>query len=76
MFENLSSFGSGLLALVILAYAAEFALSLRDDAREPQRVRPTIPLIGHVIGLVRHGVEYCSQTKYAVHPSWHLRILT
>ena len=57
----------GLLGLVLLAYAAEFLLSLRDDAREPRRLRSKVPLVGHVIGIVRSGPSYHSQLKYENH---------
>ncbi|CAJ2510213.1 Uu.00g061130.m01.CDS01 [Anthostomella pinea] len=52
-----------LAGLVALAYAADFAFGLRDDPREPRRVRPRIPFIGHVLGIVRYGSAYYSQTR-------------
>jgi hypothetical protein len=53
-----------LIGLVLLAYAAEYLFSLRDDPREPPRLRPKVPLIGHVLGLIRSGPSYHSQLRY------------
>lgn len=30
------------------------------DAREPQAVKPRIPIIGHLIGMISHGTDYLS----------------
>ncbi|KAF4979790.1 hypothetical protein FZEAL_4064 [Fusarium zealandicum] len=49
-----------LAGLVLLAYAAEWALSLFDDPREPQRLQPTVPLFGHLLGMIQHGSGYYS----------------
>ena len=51
-------------ALLALAFAVDFYFSLRDDPREPPRLRPKIPLIGHLIGLIRYGTVYYSVTRY------------
>lgn len=53
----------GLVGLVILAYTLEFSLGFFDDPREPPRVSPSIPIIGHVLGLVRHGAKYYTITR-------------
>jgi hypothetical protein len=55
--------GYGIVALVLLAYTAEFVLSLRDDSKEPPRLRSKVPLIGHVLGIIRSGPSYHSQLK-------------
>lgn len=52
-----------LIGLVGLAYAVEFALTLRDDVREPRRVASRVPLIGHVYGIVKYGTVYYNQTR-------------
>ncbi|KAH7118584.1 cytochrome P450 [Dactylonectria estremocensis] len=49
--------------LVLLAYAAEWALTLFDDPREPQRVQPLVPLIGHLLGMIQKGTAYYSDTS-------------
>lgn len=53
------------VGLILLAYAAEAAYSSRDDPREPPRLKPKVPLVGHAIGLVQHGPAYFSITGYA-----------
>jgi hypothetical protein len=47
-----------ILGLIVLAYGAEFVMSLTDDPREPPRVKTRIPLIGHIIGMVCEGKMY------------------
>ncbi|KAH7130988.1 cytochrome P450 [Dactylonectria macrodidyma] len=49
--------------LVLLAYAAEWALTLFDDPREPQRIQPHIPLIGHLLGMIQKGMAYYGDTS-------------
>ncbi|ATY64412.1 Cytochrome P450 [Cordyceps militaris] len=53
----------GVAAVVLLACSLEFLFSIGDDPREPPVVRPTIPLIGHVIGIMRGGPTYYSETS-------------
>ncbi|KAH7371921.1 cytochrome P450 [Pyrenochaeta sp. MPI-SDFR-AT-0127] len=49
-------------ASLILAIAVDFLLAIRDDPREPPRLRPKVPLIGHLIGIFRYGLgRYCSR---------------
>jgi len=55
MYETLLA---GLVAVVILAYGIDFLFSYLDDPREPRRVAPKIPVIGHFLGLLRHGWDY------------------
>ncbi|KAH6653320.1 cytochrome P450 [Truncatella angustata] len=52
-----------LVGLLGLAYVVEHALGLRDDAREPRRVSSRIPLIGHVLGIVKYGTVYYNETS-------------
>ncbi|KAF4980542.1 hypothetical protein FZEAL_3477 [Fusarium zealandicum] len=52
-----------ILAITLLVGAATLSLltrllSPRLDPREPPVVRPTIPLIGHIIGIIRHQSDY------------------
>ncbi|KAI1349205.1 cytochrome P450 [Xylaria sp. FL0043] len=53
----------GPLVVVFLAYVAELARSYGDDPREPRRLRPRVPLIGHILGLLRHGPAYYTLTN-------------
>ncbi|KAM0810746.1 hypothetical protein AB5N19_11096 [Seiridium cardinale] len=52
-----------LLGVVLVLYAVDFALSFKDDAREPQRLRSRTPLVGHLLGLIQNGTTYYSQTS-------------
>ena len=54
----------GFVGLVLLAYAAEYLFSLRDDPQEPPRLQSKVPLIGHVLGLMKSGPSYHSQLRY------------
>jgi len=53
----------GIAGLVLLAYAVDFLFSLGDDPREPPRIRPKVPLIGHLLGIMGSGPVYYSQTR-------------
>lgn len=53
----------GIAGLVLLAYAIDFLFGLGDDPQEPPRIRPKVPLIGHVLGVMRAGPTYYSQTR-------------
>ncbi|KAH8892085.1 cytochrome P450 [Thozetella sp. PMI_491] len=55
----------GLISFVLLAYAAEYLLTLRDDPREPRRLSSRIPLVGHVLGFIQSGPSYHSQLSNA-----------
>lgn len=54
----------GFVGAVVFAYVAEYLFSIRDDPREPKRLRPRVPLIGHVLGLITSGPSYHSQLRY------------
>jgi hypothetical protein len=53
----------GIGALVAVAYAVEYVLTLRDDPTEPPRLRSKVPLIGHILGIITSGPSYHSQLK-------------
>jgi hypothetical protein len=53
----------GLAAVVILVYGIDFLFSHFDDPREPRRVTPKVPVIGHFLGLLRYGWDYYSLTR-------------
>jgi hypothetical protein len=57
--ENLASPTLLLVAGVpVLLYLIIEFLRPKLDSQEPPLVRPKIPLIGHVIGLIQHGNSY------------------
>jgi hypothetical protein len=47
-----------LVGVVALAYSIDFAFGYFDDSREPRRVTPAIPIVGHLVGYMRHGFDY------------------
>lgn len=51
--------GSGVLLIVALIRF----LRLRDDPREPPMARTSIPMIGHIIGMLRLKVFYYRQLR-------------
>lgn len=52
-----------LVAIVLLGYTIEITSALFNDPREPPRVSPQIPVIGNVVGLLRHGTKYYTTTR-------------
>ncbi|KAL8383421.1 hypothetical protein RB595_006939 [Gaeumannomyces hyphopodioides] len=59
-------FAYGIAGLWLLGHALDYLFSLADDPREPPRVRhKVVPVIGHVIGLLRHGPTYYKYTSDA-----------
>jgi hypothetical protein len=59
----------GVLGLVVAAYSIDFGLALFDDPREPQRIRSSIPLLGHLLGLSTDGIAYFNKSWYASDPA-------
>ncbi|KAH8660631.1 cytochrome P450 [Xylariales sp. PMI_506] len=53
----------GLTVVIILAYGVDYIFSRFDDPQEPRRVGSTLPVIGHLIGILRHGFDYYSITS-------------
>ena len=58
----------GGLALLFVLSAVWLGLSFfnspKRDSREPPVLRSSIPYIGHILGLLRHGTRYYEQTRY------------
>lgn len=52
-------------AVVFLSLLYKFS-SPQMDPREPPVLKPGIPLVGHLVGLVRYGVDYFDVLRYAV----------
>ena len=48
----------GLAGFLGLVYCIEWAFRQFDDPREPPYIQPTIPVIGHLLGIFRNGYEY------------------
>lgn len=52
-----------LLALTALAVLVRKALHIPMDPREPPLIRPKIPLIGHIIGMMRYQTAYFEEMR-------------
>ncbi|KAI1333963.1 cytochrome P450 [Xylariaceae sp. FL0016] len=48
----------GLTCVVVFAYGLDVIFAYLDDPREPPRVSPTIPIVGHVVGFLYYGFDY------------------
>lgn len=67
-----SSLPAILLSIAVLAtiYALDRRYVPKHEASEPPIVRSFIPYIGHILGLIRHGISYYQLLRYVVdHPS-------
>lgn len=49
------------LAVVIVAVLLDRFLSAPKDAREPPVLRSTIPFVGHIINMIRHGNTFLTR---------------
>jgi hypothetical protein len=61
----ISGIGNGLggyvpYLFILLAVIALYwrLLSSSTDPREPPSIKPSIPILGHIIGMFRHKMEY------------------
>ncbi|KAH7014196.1 cytochrome P450 [Microdochium trichocladiopsis] len=53
-----TSLASASAIAVVLALLVHRLSTPRLDPREPPLLKPTIPLVGHIIGLIRNGVDF------------------
>jgi hypothetical protein len=51
------------VAFVTVCYFSDWLFSLWDDPTEPPRVKAVIPLIGHLLGLIKSGSSYFTQIR-------------
>lgn len=56
------------ISVISVAYLIDYIFNIRDDVREPSRLRSRIPLIGHLIGIISSGPSYHSTLKFATCP--------
>lgn len=47
-----------LLVIPVVLALFLFKSSSKHDPREPPRVHARIPVIGHILGIIRHGIPY------------------
>lgn len=76
-----NSFLGGYAPSFVLFFAAIFLLvwqklQVKIDPQEPPLLKPKIPIIGHLIGLVWYRMEYYHQLRYGVVISSNLSLLT
>ena len=56
--------------LTLLLFALSLSLLLiyfwgsKLDPKEPPSIPQPIPIIGHLLGLIRHGTQYYAQVRY------------
>ncbi len=48
----------GLVVCLVLAVFLQRLSAIRLDPREPPVLKPGIPLVGHLLGLLRNKVDY------------------
>ncbi|RGP80661.1 putative phenylacetyl- ligase [Fusarium longipes] len=53
-----STWTTAALAAVIALSLLNYVLTPRLDPREPPTIKPTIPWIGHILGIIRHQADY------------------
>jgi hypothetical protein len=74
MSSYLSLNGYGLAVLMVVA-ALGFLLwqnlRIKMDSREPPQLRPWIPFVGHLIGMLRYHQAYFEKLRFVTrsHPS-------
>ena len=54
----------GVSGIALLGYFLLFTLRVKLDPREPPLVASTIPLVGHLISFLIHGIEYFAAERY------------
>ncbi len=64
------SISSSLLLLLAVASAAawytlDYLYAPTQHSNEPPLVPQSVPYIGHILGLLRHGTRYFEITRYA-----------
>lgn len=52
------------VALVAGCYLLQGFIFSRRDPQEPPYIRPSIPLIGHLLGYINRGPPYFSDIEY------------
>ena len=50
--------------IVLVGLLLKYLSTQRTDPREPPLVKPRIPLIGHLVGLIRYQNEYFTRLGY------------
>lgn len=67
-FENLDPTATRYLAITAVAILVSLIYKFSSppmDSREPPLLKAKIPIVGHIVGLVRHGIDYLEVLRYA-----------
>ena len=56
------------LVTVVVVVLLQFCVPVHSS-KEPPLISPSIPYLGHILGLIQHGVRYYQMTRYQVGPS-------
>jgi hypothetical protein len=54
----LTKYAFGSIILIFLFLVVDRILGIKTSDAEPQFLRPRVPYFGHVIGIIRKGVDY------------------
>ncbi|KAJ4128057.1 hypothetical protein NW768_008341 [Fusarium equiseti] len=57
-FSSSTAWTTAVLATVVALSLLNYLLTPRLDPREPPTVKPAIPWIGHIVGIIRHQADY------------------
>lgn len=64
------SFSSSAIVVLVacssILYLVKRYLELEHDPKEPPLMPQKIPYIGHVLGLIQHGLRYYTKLKYGL----------
>jgi hypothetical protein len=53
-----------IIVLAAVPLVALFYLQMKKhDSKEPPLISPRVPIIGHAIGIIRHGVPYYTKHR-------------
>ncbi len=54
----------GLAVFAVLVTLIQRYTAIKIDPREPPYLKPSIPWLGHIVGLVKEGANYFQQLEY------------
>jgi hypothetical protein len=52
--------------VILLLIAAQRFLAPKDNGKEPPAVTSAIPIVGHIVGMIRHKVFYYEMLRWIV----------
>lgn len=63
-----------LIAFVAVCYLLDYFYAPKNAPNEPPVLSHPVPYVGHIIGLLRHGVAYFEATRYLPFQGYPLAI--